>query len=93
MDQKNVTTKQLAVLLFATLAEFVWVCLPGYGLAIVAALFDTPSDGALGKQYGLLLVLLSGFAMTLLWAPTALKISGPLAKKLIKRVCGTDEEE
>ena len=93
MDLGNLTTKQLTILLSAALVEFIWVCLPGCALAFVATLIDAPSDGALGKQYGLFLMLAIGLTVTLLWAPTALNVSGPLMKKLIRRICGTGKEE
>lgn len=93
MDPKNMTTKQIVILLAAALAEFVWICLPGYIITIMAGIYDTPMDGALGKEYGFLLLMALTAAVTLLWAPTALKVSKPLVKKLAKRLGVTGDKE
>lgn len=93
MNPKTMTTKQILILLAAALAEFIWICLPGYVITIVAGIYGAPTDGALGKEYGFLLLLALTAAVTLLWAPTALKVSGPLIKKLAKRIGATRDKE
>lgn len=93
MNGTELTTKQIVILLAAAFAEFIWICLPGYVITIVAGLISAPVDGALGKQYGFLLMLALSMAVTLLWAPTALKVSGPLIKKLAKRIGVTRDKE
>lgn len=79
------TTKQFVILSAAFIADLIWCCLPGYAVAVAGG-FITPADGALGKGWGFFLLLALAIAATLLWIPTAEKISAPLVKKLAKRL-------
>lgn len=93
MNGTELTTKQIVILLAAAFAEFVWIGLPGYMITIASGAIGMSLDGALGKQYGFFLMLALAVAVTLLWSPTALKISAPLVKKLAKHIGATRDKE
>lgn len=73
------------MLTLVLLADFLWMCLPGWLLILVAWLLDIGSDGALGPGFGALLVFGLAIVTTVLWGPYSFKISKPLMKKALIR--------
>lgn len=91
MDGPNRTTKQLVILAIASVLDLFWICLPAYVVFFVGSAVG-PADGALGKQWGILLLFALCVVTMLAWTPTAEKVSRPLIKKLAKRIGATREE-
>lgn len=92
MDGPNRTTKQLVILAVAATLDLFWMCLPTYLVLFVGSAVGS-EDGALGKQWGILLLFALCVVTMLAWIPTAEKVSRPLIKKLARRIGATRDKE